>query len=79
MFGLGTLHDGAALVGGLVYRPYYVLTFTLAAVVVWSFPQTWTWTRRLTWPRAAICAGLFWLSLLALETQSFNPFIYFIF
>ena len=79
MFGLGTLGDGAALVGGIVYRPYYVLIFTLAAVVVWTFPQTWTWTRRLTWPRAAVCAGLFWLSLLALETQSFNPFIYFIF
>jgi alginate O-acetyltransferase complex protein AlgI len=51
----------------------------ICAVIVWTFPQAWDWTRRLSWARVAACAGAFWLALVALETQSFNPFIYFIF
>jgi alginate O-acetyltransferase complex protein AlgI len=79
MFGLGTPQSGAALLAGIVYEPYYLATFLTAAVVVWACPQTWDWTRTITWPKAVAISGLFVLSVMALTTQAFNPFIYFIF
>jgi alginate O-acetyltransferase complex protein AlgI len=46
---------------------------------VWTFPAVWNWTQHLTWLKALVCLGLFWLSLILLATQAYNPFIYFIF
>jgi alginate O-acetyltransferase complex protein AlgI len=79
LLGLASPHAGAGLVGGLLYSPYSLLSFAVAAVVVWGAPQTWDFTRRFTWPKVAAVLGLLALGLLALTTQSFNPFIYFIF
>ena len=72
-------HGAAALLGAVIYSPYYVLSFGLAAVVAFAAPQTWDWTRRLPLWKAALCLGLFWLSLALLTSQAYNPFIYFIF
>jgi alginate O-acetyltransferase complex protein AlgI len=71
--------DGAALVAGVIYQPYYAGTFVLAGIVTWTCPQTWDWTRRLSAPKAAAILLLFGLSVAALATQAYNPFIYFIF
>ena len=79
MVGLGARGEGSLLVSGIVAQPYYLGTVAVAAVVAWGAPQTWDWTRSLPWWRALICLGLLWASLVALTTQSFNPFIYFIF
>ena len=78
MFGGGTPGQGEA-VRGLIYNPYYVVNFLLAGITIWALPQTWDFTRRLTWPKIAWCILLFFISLIALTTQSYNPFIYFIF
>ena len=78
MFGGTTPGQGEA-VRGLIYNPYYVVNFILAGVTIWALPQTWDFTRRLTWPKIAWCILLFFISLIALTTQSYNPFIYFIF
>ena len=78
MFGGSTPGQGEA-VRGLIYNPYYVVNFILAGVTIWALPQTWDFTRRLTWPKIAWCILLFFISLVALTTQSYNPFIYFIF
>ena len=78
MFGGATPGQGEA-VRGLIYNPYYVVNFILAGVTIWALPQTWDFTRRLTWPKIAWCILLFFISLVALTTQSYNPFIYFIF
>ena len=78
MFGGSTPGQGEA-VRGLIYNPYYVVNFVLAGVTIWALPQTWDFTRRLTWPKIAWCILLFFVSLIALTTQSYNPFIYFIF
>jgi alginate O-acetyltransferase complex protein AlgI len=51
----------------------------VAAAVVWGGPQSWDWTRRLPVWKAVTCLVAFWLSLAALTTQAYNPFIYFIF
>jgi alginate O-acetyltransferase complex protein AlgI len=79
MFGLGQPFSGAALIDGLIYQPFYVMALVLAAVVVWACPDTWEWTCRITWRRAAVCFGLGWVALIIMLTQSYNPFIYFIF
>ena len=79
MSGVATSTAGADLVRGLIYKPYYVWTLAVAAIVVWTAPQAWDFTRRLTWPRTFASVAVLWLAIVMLFTQSFNPFIYFIF
>ena len=79
MAGLGDPHEGASLLAGIVYQPYYLLTFVVAAVVTWSCPQTWDWSRTLTMPKALAASAALVLATVMLTTQEFNPFIYFIF
>lgn len=79
MFGMGPTQDGTGLVAGLIYQPYYMLSFVAAAGVTWFAPQTWDFTRQLTPARAAWCVFMLVVSLVVLTTQAFNPFIYFIF
>ncbi len=79
MAGVGVTQPAAALVAGLVYQPYYLGTFLTAGAIVWGMPQTWDWTRTLSAPRAAVCVALFVVAAAVLATQSYNPFIYFIF
>ena len=79
MSGLNQPTDTAFLLGGPLYQPYYVGTLALAAVVTWSAPQTWDWSRHLTPGKASIAIALLGLSLAVLSTQAYNPFIYFIF
>ncbi len=49
----------------------------LAAFTVWRLPDTWEFTQRLTFPKAAVCVALFWVALVMLASQTYNPFIYF--
>lgn len=77
--GLGGGDDRMFFVRGMLWQPYLLGTLVVAAVVTWSFPQTWNFTRTLSWLRVCWIFFLFFLSIVALETQSFNPFIYFIF
>jgi len=79
MLGLVDAGDAAGLLGGLIYKPYYVWTFVLAAAAVWFAPQTWDWTKNIGWPKVVLLVGALWLSIVVLTTQAFNPFIYFIF
>jgi alginate O-acetyltransferase complex protein AlgI len=79
MAGLGVVQPGAPLLGGVIYKPYYLLTVGTAGVIAFAAPQTWDWTRSLPYWKASICLACLVLALLALTTQDFNPFIYFIF
>ena len=79
MFAMGQTLPPASLLSGVIYQPYYLATFLLAGVIVWAAPQTWDWTRVLTMPKAATALAMLVLSVMALTTQAFNPFIYFIF
>jgi alginate O-acetyltransferase complex protein AlgI len=79
MFGFGDSSPSAALLSGILYKPYYVLSLGIAAAVVWAGRQTWDWTQQMTVPKTAVCFGLGWLALVVLATQEYNPFIYFIF
>ncbi len=79
MAGFGAAQEGAGLLAGIIYQPYYLLSFIIAGVVVWGCPQTWDFTRRMTWPKVVVVLGALLVSLVVLTTQEFNPFIYFIF
>lgn len=79
MTGIGETHAAAPLLDGVIYQPYYLATVAVAALVTWFCPQTWDWTRTLTAPKAVAVATLFVVAAVALTTQAFNPFIYFIF
>jgi alginate O-acetyltransferase complex protein AlgI len=67
------------MTAGLIYQRYYVLAMVTCAGVVWLGKQAWDMTRSLSWPRVAACTGVLVLAVAALFTQSFNPFIYYIF
>jgi alginate O-acetyltransferase complex protein AlgI len=79
MAGMGEPRTAAALLGGILEQPYYVLSLLVAGVVVWFCPSAWAFTQRLTAPKAAACLLLLWIALVVLATQEYNPFIYFIF
>ena len=79
MLGLAPAGESARLLAGVMYQPYYLGTFAIAAVVAWAAPQTWDFTRRLTAPRAVAVLAALAAALIVLATQAYNPFIYFIF
>ncbi len=79
MFGLGARTAATPLIDALIYQPFYLGSFAAAAFVAFAAPQVWDFTHRLSWPKLAWIALLFWLSLAMLAAQGFNPFIYFIF
>src|SRR5262249_18795319 len=41
LVGLGHPQSGAALLGGVIYQPYYIASLAAAAAVTWLCPQTW--------------------------------------
>jgi alginate O-acetyltransferase complex protein AlgI len=77
--GLGSPDARELIVTASVYQPYYLVSVALAAIVVWMCRQAWDVTRVISWPRAAFCAAVFCLALASMFTQSYNPFIYYIF
>ena len=79
MLGLGAVHETAGLLGGILYQPYYVGSVLIAAVITWTCPQTWDWTRTITPGKVIVIVGLWLGSIAVLATQAYNPFIYFIF
>jgi alginate O-acetyltransferase complex protein AlgI len=79
MVGLRDVPESAGLIAGIIYQPYYLICFAIAATVAWSFPTAWAWTQKLSGVKACTCMALLWLSLVMLATQEYNPFIYFIF
>ena len=77
MFGVSTIHPGAGMIGGLIYKPYYLLTCLIAACTIGFGVQTWNFTRQMTWPKVAAIIAAMIVAVMTLVTQSFNPFIYF--
>jgi alginate O-acetyltransferase complex protein AlgI len=77
MFGAATAPAGSAALGGVMYTPYHVVVFLIAALIIWTAPQTWALTRALTPVRAATCLALLALAIVFMWTQTENPFLYF--
>ena len=77
MFSSVNVPESTDLIAGILYQPYYLLTMCVAGIIIWSCPQTWEWTQRLTPIRMGICLILFFNSLAVMSTQTYNPFILF--
>jgi alginate O-acetyltransferase complex protein AlgI len=79
MGGVSNLTAGAGNLAGWTQQPYLQGHFILALVVVMFGRQTWEWTQSLTLAKALCLLGIGSTALVALLTQDYNPFIYFIF
>lgn len=69
----------APLIRSAIYTPYHLLSLLVGAFVIAFAPSAYVWTREMTTGKWMTIALLFALSIMALTTQSYNPFIYFIF
>ena len=68
---------GALAAAATIYTPYHVAIAVVCAVVVWTLPQVWDFTRRLTPVKAAACVAVLLASIVVLWTQTTNPFLYY--
>ena len=68
-----------SLVGSPLHHPLTLGCFVIAIGVVAAGRQTWDWTQSLSPSKAWLSLGLGCLAVVALLTQDYNPFIYFIF
>jgi alginate O-acetyltransferase complex protein AlgI len=67
------------LVGSPVQQPFGLCCLGLAMGIVLFGKQTWDWTQSLSPAKALISLATGGLAVVALLTQDYNPFIYFIF
>ncbi|MFP6617147.1 MAG: MBOAT family O-acyltransferase [Candidatus Hydrogenedentota bacterium] len=79
LVGMGERFPGAGLIHPIIHQSYYYAAFLTAGFFAWFMPQTWDFTRRLNFAKAAWCFGVFYLAIAVMVTQEYNPFIYFIF
>jgi alginate O-acetyltransferase complex protein AlgI len=78
LFGLWPAAPTAVLLAAELYGPGSLLVLALCAAAVFQPVQAHDWSlQALTWTRAALLLWLFVLSLLAMFSQAFNPFLYF--
>lgn len=77
MFSPTSRPEAAGLLAGVVYAPYYLLTFAACVVVVWGMPQIWDFTQRLTPWKAVVCLATLAISIMVMWTQTVHPFIYY--
>jgi alginate O-acetyltransferase complex protein AlgI len=77
LFGLGAALPHGQLVRGEVFSLHHVMMMGICAFVVTRKTQAWDLARDVSWPKLAWLMPLFALSLAAMYTQSFNPFLYF--
>jgi alginate O-acetyltransferase complex protein AlgI len=77
MVGQGGSSSGRLLLPAVLYSHETLLAMAIGAVVVAWPIQAHEWSRHVTWPKAIVVHPLFCVSLLAMFSQSFNPFLYF--
>jgi len=67
------------IVGSPLQQTFALACLAIALGVVVLGRQTWDWTQSLSPAKAALSLGLGGVAIVALLTQDYNPFIYFIF
>jgi alginate O-acetyltransferase complex protein AlgI len=77
MFGGGGSGPGALLLPAQLYTLEAFVIMALCALLVLWPSQAHEWSASMTWRKAMIVHPLFCVSLLAMFSQSFNPFLYF--
>jgi len=77
MFGISNAHQGSLLLGSIIYSRYHLFIFLCCAIIVWFGKHSWQIAEKVTPVKVAIMIILFIISLFAMFTQSYNPFLYF--
>ncbi len=77
LVGRADVPAGALAVSATIYTPYHLAMTLVCAIVVWTVPQVWDFTRRLTPLKAAGCLAVLLLSIMIMWTQTANPFLYY--
>lgn len=77
MLGVSHYHQGSLILGSIIYSRYHLFIFLCCAIIVWAGKHSWKIVEKITPIKAMILIALFILSLLAMFTQSYNPFLYF--
>ena len=57
LFGFASVTAASDAPAGMMYTRFHVTVFVLAALLVWEAPNTWTFTSRLSAPRAIAALG----------------------
>jgi alginate O-acetyltransferase complex protein AlgI len=77
MFGGGAWNVESALLAAQLYTQGNLILIALAASLL-AFPlQAHDWSEQITWPKALLVGPAFATALMAMFSQSFNPFLYF--
>ena len=76
MVGRGRPDAAALLLSAQLYAPGSLLAMAACAVLAFVPLQAHAWADSVTWPKAAVAGAAFVLSLLAMFSQSFTPFLY---
>ena len=79
MFGVGETSPTSQLVSAVLHQRLHWAVMICCALVVWGTRSSWAFVERMTFARALWCIVVLLLAVLVLTTQSYNPFIYFIF
>jgi len=77
MFGISTPSAGSALLAGEIYTRGQFLVMGICSLLAFQPVQAFDWVEKLSWTRIGILVSLFWLALMTLFVQAFNPFLYF--
>jgi len=77
MFGGGALNVESALLAAQLYTQKNLILIALAAWLSVNSLQAYDWSERITWPKALVVGPAFATALMAMFSQSFNPFLYF--
>jgi alginate O-acetyltransferase complex protein AlgI len=78
MFGLIPAATTAPLLAADLYTPYRLLVLAIGAFLVFQPLQAYDWAQGpVTWRRVAVVVPLFAVAVMAMYSQTFNPFLYF--
>jgi len=77
MAGGGISTETTALLDAQVFAPGKLALMAIAVLCLFAPRQAYEWSASLTWPKALILVPAFALALMAMFSQTLNPFLYF--
>lgn len=77
LFGGGMSTETTALLGAQVFAPGKLALMAIAVLCLFAPRQAYEWSASLTWPKALILVPTFAIALMAMFSQTLNPFLYF--
>ncbi|MBI2931225.1 MAG: MBOAT family protein [Planctomycetes bacterium] len=79
MFGVGEAAPATHLLRAVFFDPYHLTILAVCALVAWGCKQSWDHAQRIGLVKTCVLLALFTGTVAVMCTQTYNPFIYFIF